>query len=186
MEAALADQPMRYPVMSETGGFRKARWARQGMGKSGGVRVIYLFVPSPDAVYLFDVYSKNEKENLTNAEKNSLKKLAASSRKASGRSKSTALGRRLIRAGQEALRHARGEIQLTEHVYTVVPSIDIKTLRESLGLSQAEFARIYAISPRSLQDWEQGRRQPEAAVRAYMTVIRSSPKGVAEALRKAS
>src|SRR6266849_1787951 len=93
------------------------------------------------------------------------------SKKASGRSKSTALGRRLIRAGQEALRHARGEIQLTEHVYTVVPAIDIKALRESLGLSQAEFARVYAVSQRSLQDWEQGRREPEAAVRAYMAVI---------------
>jgi hypothetical protein len=49
-----------------------------GDGKKWGGRVIYLSVPSPDAVYMFDVYSKNEKENLTNAEKNSLKKLAAS------------------------------------------------------------------------------------------------------------
>ena|SRR5436309_15593332 len=108
------------------------------------------------------------------------------SRKASGHNKSTALGRRLIRAGEEALRHARGEIQLTEHLYTVVPLIDIKALRESLGLSQAEFARAYGISPRSLQDWEQGRRRPESAVRAYMAVIRNSPNEVAEALRKAS
>lgn len=108
------------------------------------------------------------------------------SKKASARSRSTALGRRLIRAGEEALRHARGQIQLTEVVYPVVPLIDIRELRESLGLSQAEFARAYGFSPRSLQDWEQGRRQPESAVRAYMAVIRSNPNGVAEALRKAS
>ncbi len=78
MEAALVDRPEGYPVMPGTGGFRKARWARQGKGKSGGLRVIYFFSPLPDVVYRFDVYSKYQKENLTDAEKNSLKKLAAS------------------------------------------------------------------------------------------------------------
>ena len=42
------------------------------------MRVIYFFAPRPDVLYMFDVYSKNQKENLTDAEKNSLKKLAAS------------------------------------------------------------------------------------------------------------
>jgi len=78
MEAALVDQPEAYPVMPGTGGFRKAPWARQGKGKSGGLRVIFFFTPLPDVLYIFDVYSKNEKENLTDAEKNNLKKLAAS------------------------------------------------------------------------------------------------------------
>src|SRR5579862_3975055 len=81
-------------------------------------------------------------------------------KKASRQSKSTALGRRLIRAGHDALRHARGEIQLNEDLYARVPLIDIKALRESLGLSQAEFARAYGFDPRSLQDWEQGGANP--------------------------
>lgn len=75
---------------------------------------------------------------------------------------------------------------MTEVVYPVVPSIDIQELRKSLGLSQNEFARAYGFSPRSLQDWEQGRRRPESAVRAYMAVIRNDPEGVAAALRRAS
>jgi putative transcriptional regulator len=42
-------------------------------------------------------------------------------------------------------------------------------IRTQLGLPQAEFA--CAVSPRSLQEWEQGRCRPEGAVRAYLTVI---------------
>jgi len=51
-----------------------------------------------------------------------------------------------------------------------------------LGLRQAEFARRYAVNPRSLQEWEQGRRRPEGAVRAYLTVIARNPQAVEKAL----
>ncbi len=46
-------------------------------GKRGGVRVIYYFVVRPDLIFLADLYPKNEKENLTHAERNGLKKIAA-------------------------------------------------------------------------------------------------------------
>jgi len=78
MEAAIVDRPDGFAVVPGTGGFRKARWARMGKGKSGGVRVIYFFAPWPDVLYMLDMYAKNQKENLTDAEKNHLKKLAAS------------------------------------------------------------------------------------------------------------
>ena len=48
-------------------------------------------------------------------------------------------------------------------------------------LSQAEFSRRYAVSPRSLQEWEHGRRRPESAVRAYLTVIDRNPEAVEKA-----
>ena len=48
-------------------------------------------------------------------------------------------------------------------------------------LSQAEFSRRYAVSPRSLREWEQGRRRPESAVRAYLTVIDRNPEAVEKA-----
>ena len=41
LEQAIADDPEAHPVIPGTNGVRKARWARQGSGKSGGVRVIY-------------------------------------------------------------------------------------------------------------------------------------------------
>ena len=47
-----------------------------------------------------------------------------------------------------------------------------------LGLSQAEFSRRYAVSLRSLQEREQGRRRPESAVRAYLTVMDRNPEAV--------
>lgn len=63
-------------VMSATGGFRKVRVARQGMGKSGGARVIYIWRNDKFPAFLITVFPKNEKENLSKAERNTLKKRA--------------------------------------------------------------------------------------------------------------
>ena len=65
-------------VMSGTGGFRKFRYAGvQGKGKSGGMRVIHLFIAKDGEVHLIDIFEKSEKENLTKAERNELAKIAA-------------------------------------------------------------------------------------------------------------
>ncbi len=77
LEKSIAADPERHPLVAGTGGFRKARWRRPGSGKSGGVRVIYYFMVRPDLVFLADLYAKNEKENLTHAESNQLKKIAS-------------------------------------------------------------------------------------------------------------
>lgn len=76
MELNIAAQPLSYPVMPQTGGCRKARWARGNRGKSGGIRAIFYYYVRGETVYLIDAYPKNEKENLTDAEKNDLKKLS--------------------------------------------------------------------------------------------------------------
>lgn len=75
LECFISQDPERHPVIPGTGGFRKARWGRQGRGKSGGVRVIYYFWVAPDIVYLADMYAKNDKENLTDADKKALRRL---------------------------------------------------------------------------------------------------------------
>lgn len=77
MEEAIAVEPERHPLIPGTRGFRKARWRRPGGGKSGGVRVIYYFMIRPDLIFLADLYAKNEKENLTHAQRNELQKIAA-------------------------------------------------------------------------------------------------------------
>ena len=77
LEESIAAGPERHPLIPGTGGFRKARWRRPGGGKSGGARVIYYFMLSPDVVFLADLYAKNEKENLTHAERNQLQKIAS-------------------------------------------------------------------------------------------------------------
>ena len=63
-------------VIPETGGVRKVRWSVGGKGKRGGVRVIYYFHSEAFPLLLLTVYAKNQKANLTKAERNDLKKLA--------------------------------------------------------------------------------------------------------------
>lgn len=48
--------------------------------------------------------------------------------------------------------------------------------RASMGLSQAEFASLLGVSPRTLQDWEQGRREPTGAARTLLKVAVKYPK----------
>ena len=58
----------------------------------------------------------------------------------------------------------------------------VKIIRRVLGLSQEEFAARFAIPPGTLRDWEQARKEPDAAARAYLRVIARNPAAVAEAL----
>lgn len=58
-----------------------------------------------------------------------------------------------------------------------------KIIRRALGLSQEEFATRFHIPIGTLRDWEQGRKDPDAAARAYLEVIGKKPEVVAEALR---
>jgi putative transcriptional regulator len=88
-----------------------------------------------------------------------------------------------IEAMREAAAIAEGRIK-PARVTTFKPSIalEIRKIRIATGLSRAEFARRYALDVRALQDWEQGRRRPDRAARAYLTVIAHRPKAVEEAL----
>ena len=82
MEFHVACAPEDHPVVPGSGGFRKARWARRGRGKSGGFRVIYFFVGEPGQIYMAAIYAKSRMENLTAADRNVLAKLAAQIKKA--------------------------------------------------------------------------------------------------------
>ena len=58
----------------------------------------------------------------------------------------------------------------------------VKVIRRALGLSQEEFAARFQIPLGTLRDWEQGRKDPDAAARAYLVVIGRNPSAVSEAL----
>ncbi|WP_236552709.1 DNA-binding transcriptional regulator [Belnapia sp. F-4-1] len=62
----------------------------------------------------------------------------------------------------------------------------VQRVRRQSGLSQAAFATRYGIPVRSLQEWEQGRREPEATVLSYLRVIEQIPDAVTQALSKAA
>jgi putative transcriptional regulator len=64
-------------------------------------------------------------------------------------------------------------------------ALRIQMIRKGLSLSQAQFAAQFHIPLATLKDWEQGRRQPEAAAWAYLQVIEGEPAAVRRALKAA-
>ena len=57
--------PEKGDVMQHAGGLRKARMRLPGRGKSGGARVVYLYLARFDTIVLFYIYTKAKAENLT-------------------------------------------------------------------------------------------------------------------------
>ena len=82
LEFSLATNPAAHPVIPGTDGVRKMRFSRPGMGKRGGVRVIYFYAVSAELVLLLTAYAKNEKENLSNEDTKNLRKAVAIFQKA--------------------------------------------------------------------------------------------------------
>lgn len=72
----IARNPLIGDVIAGTGGFRKTRWAAGGKGKSGGVRVIYFYFDQDNPVYLLLGYAKSRKDDLTETEKDTLRRIA--------------------------------------------------------------------------------------------------------------
>src|SRR4051812_41230669 len=100
------------------------------------------------------------------------KKPSSNSSKAS--SSRTKLGRVLIDAARQIARHRKGEMELPVKTVRLVPDVDVRAIREGQGLTREEFAGRYGLQVRAIQEWEQGRRKPEPAVRAYMLVIKNA------------
>jgi len=69
----IAKHPEKGDIIQGTGGARKIRWASDNnKGKSSGVRVVYFFFNRENPILLFTLYPKNERDNLSQSEKNVL------------------------------------------------------------------------------------------------------------------
>ena len=80
LQIMLLKNPKSGPVMEGTGGIRKVRFPLENCGKSGSVRVCYTDFEEYEVIYLITAFKKNEKVNLSNEEKATLKKLVKSLR----------------------------------------------------------------------------------------------------------
>jgi putative transcriptional regulator len=60
----------------------------------------------------------------------------------------------------------------------------VKVIRRAMRLSQDEFSARFHIPIGTLRDWEQGRKEPDAAARAYLKVISRNPTAVIDALEQ--
>jgi len=100
----------------------------------------------------------------------------------SGANRRTPHGLALEESAKEILAHVKGELRLPTRRIVLPEEVDVKRIRAKARMSQSEFARAFCINPRTLQEWEQGRRKPDATTRAYLAVIARNRKAVLDAL----
>jgi putative transcriptional regulator len=72
---------------------------------------------------------------------------------------------------------------MTDEEWAVSPRVPkVSVIRRALKLSQEDFGGAFQIPIGTLRDWEQGRKEPDAAARAYLRVIAREPETVRKAL----
>jgi hypothetical protein len=64
LQQFMMENPETGNVVRESGGVRKLRWKRKGMGKRGGLRVIYFVRYQPNEFWLLTLYAKTKQENV--------------------------------------------------------------------------------------------------------------------------
>jgi hypothetical protein len=74
-QMALVLHPNMGAVIAGSGGLRKTRWAVEGRGKRGGVRIIYYWAITQDKILLLYMYAKNEQDDLTPEQLKVLKRM---------------------------------------------------------------------------------------------------------------
>lgn len=84
--------------------------------------------------------------------------------------------------GQKLLKSVREMKAGTAARITPVAPNEVAAARVRTGLSQAQFAKALQISPRTLQEWEQGRRRPSGAAKALIQIAFRHPEVITEAL----
>jgi DNA-binding transcriptional regulator YiaG len=69
----------------------------------------------------------------------------------------------------------RGRVRVRGTPRKVLSGSPIRTIRSRLGLTQAEFAELIGVSRRTLENWEQGRREPTGPTRAFLLLVDADP-----------
>jgi len=79
----------------------------------------------------------------------------------------------LVQSLKEAKAIVRGELPASRRIKVTPP--DVKAVREQIGLSQSEFARLMRVSIKTLQNWEQHRRNPTGPAAALLKIVLTAP-----------
>jgi DNA-binding transcriptional regulator YiaG len=79
----------------------------------------------------------------------------------------------LLQSLKEAKAISKGEAKASRR-FEVLPT-DVKAVREQIGLSQSEFARLMRVSIKTLQNWEQHRRNPTGPAAALLKIVSIAP-----------
>ena len=90
----------------------------------------------------------------------------------------------MVAGARQALASANGE--LTDGFAVHVPdTVDVKAIRDGLGMSQSKFAKAFGLELAAVQSWEQSRRHPEGPARVLLQVNKRDPDAVRRALAPA-
>ena len=96
------------------------------------------------------------------------------------------VGERIIEGLEQAVAWSRGENSRARVTLVQVPDVDVRDVRQRMGLSQAQFATKFGFPPATLRNWEQGRARPDASTRVLLAVIAKHPSAVEDVLAKVS
>jgi len=83
------------------------------------------------------------------------------------------IGKEILDGILEIKSFKKGEIKLK--TYTLSEPSPPKVIRQKLKLSQSVFASLMGVSPRTIQDWEQGRRQPQGPAKSLLRIAEQHP-----------
>ena len=86
----------------------------------------------------------------------------------------------LVQSLKEAKAISRGEMAASRRIRIDTP--DVKAVREQIGLSQSEFAQLMQVSIKTLQNWEQHRRNPTGPAAALLKIVTTAPDVALKAL----
>ena len=88
----------------------------------------------------------------------------------------------ILRGAEQALDYAKGAREgFTTHQVRVPKKVNVKAIRNRLGMTQHQFALTFGFAERTLKSWESGERQPESYARTLLQVIDKNPAAVIEA-----
>lgn len=102
---------------------------------------------------------------------------------ATKKKKSASLFTQLATGLTEATAISRGEADEKTFRTHVPEKVDVRAIRTKTGLSQTEFSSTFGFTPGRVRDWEQGRTDPDGAMRAYLRVIEEKPQVVLSVLQ---
>jgi len=83
---------------------------------------------------------------------------------------------------QRGMAEARAFMQGAREGYAVHEPVDVKRVRTKMRLTRKRFAERYHLDPRTVEQWEQGRRRPDRSAETYLRLIESKPEQVAAML----
>ena len=89
----------------------------------------------------------------------------------------------LVQSLKEGVAITKGTMEPSRR-FMITPSPDVKAIREQIGLSQNQFAQLMQVSVKTLQNWEQHRREPTWPAAALLKIVSVAPEVALKSLHQ--